>query len=155
MLWITRSRVHIDRVACPWLIRRFVDSDAKFLFVPANQVELVAKKEGAIAFDVPGCELGHYGSKCSFDAIMEKYGLVDKALARLARVVNAADTDNHDRDPVAPGIDAISTGMGLMFCDDSENIEAQFTIYDALYAWCKLEVAKGQSKPKKPTKSKD
>jgi hypothetical protein len=149
MLWITRSHVHVDRVACPWLIKRFVDSDARFLFVPANQVEIVAKQENAIPFDIPGCELGHYDKKCSFEAIIEKYGLTDKALARLAKIVNAADTDNLAKDPIAAGLEAIATGFGLLHPDDLENLDVQFKVYDALYAWCRLEVAKNSKLPSK------
>lgn len=142
MLWITRSHVHVDRVACPWLIRRFIDSDAEFLFVAPSEVVAVAAAQEAIPFDIPGAELGHKDGGCSFDAIVAKYGLKDKALLRLARIVNAADTDRLSDDPLAAGLEAIATGYGLRFPDDLENIERQFEIYDALYAWCRLEVAK-------------
>src|SRR5512136_2111224 len=111
MLWITRSHVHVDRVACPWLITRFVDSQAEFLFVPKTQIDDVVKREGAIPFDSPNAELGHHDSKCSFEAIIEKYGLTDKALLRLARIVHAADTDADLRaDEIAPGLEAIAVG---------------------------------------------
>lgn len=142
MKWITRSHIHVDRVACPWLIKHFVDSQAEFLFVAANQVDEIAKREGAIPFDTPGAELGHKGDKCSFDAIIEKYGLKDKALLRLAKVINAADTNRLGEDPIATGFEAIAVGFSLRFPDDQENLRHQFDTYDALYAWCRLDVAK-------------
>jgi len=143
MLWVTRSHVHVDRVACPWLIRRFVDSGAEFLFVAAKEVEGVAARTGAIPFDVPGAELGHHGDECSFDAIIAKYGLKDRALLRLAKNVNAADTDRPAADPIAAGLEAMASGFGLRFPDDPENGERQFEVYDALYAWCQVEIARG------------
>jgi hypothetical protein len=131
----------VDRVACPWLIRRFVDSRAEFLFVGSSEVAAIAEVTGATPFDVPGAELGHRDGACSFDAVIAKYGLKDKALLRLARVVNAADTDRPGNDPLAAGLEAIAAGYGLRFPDDLENLERQFEVYDALYAWCCLEVA--------------
>jgi hypothetical protein len=142
MKWITRSHVHVDRVACPWLISRFVDCDAEFIFTAASQVKERAEKENAIAFDIPGAELGHIDSCCSFDSIIKKYQLKDKALLRLAKIVNAADTDRMPDDPIAAGLEAIAVGYSLRFPDDYENIRRQFEVYDALYAWCRLEVAK-------------
>jgi hypothetical protein len=142
MLWITRSHVHVDRVACPWLIQRFVDGDAEFLFVAPCEVEATAASTGAIPFDTPGVELGHHDGACSFDAIVAKYGLKDRALLRMAKIVNAADTDRMSSDPLAAGLEAIATGFSLRFSDDLENLERQFEVYDALYAWCRLEVAK-------------
>lgn len=144
MKWITRSHVHVDRVACPWLIKRFVDSEAEFLFVPASQVEEVAKREQAIPYDISGAELGHHGESCTFDTIIAKYGLKDKALLRLAKIVNAADTDRMAADPKASGLEAIAVGFSIRFPDDYENIRRQLELYDALYAWCRLEVAKGK-----------
>lgn len=141
MKWVTRSHVHVDRAACPWLITRFVDSDAEFLFVPKGVVEEVATREGATAFDAPGVELGHHGGKCSFEAIVEKYGLADKALLKLAKIVNAADTNNLAADPLAAGLEAIATGYSIRFPDDRENLAHQFEVYDALYSWCRLTVA--------------
>ncbi len=141
MKWITRSHVHVDRVACPWLISRFIDSSAEFLFVPKSQVLTVAEKEGAIAFDTPGAALHHRGSLCTFDVLIEEYELEDKALLRLARIVNAADTDNLQDDPMAAGLEAIAVGFGLRFPDDFANLAHQFEMYDALYAWCRLDVA--------------
>lgn len=143
MKWITRSHVHVDRVACPWLITRFVDSEAEFLFVPKSQVNKVAEDTGAIPFDAPGVELGHRDGKCSFEAILEHYGLADKALLRLARIVHAADVEQDlDTDPIARGLEAIAVGYSLRFPDDLENLEQQFEVYDALYAWCRLQVAR-------------
>jgi len=142
MKWVTRSHVHVDRVACPWLIRRFVDSDAEFIFVPKSEVTGVAEKEGAIPFDAPGVELGHHDGKCSFETIIDKYGLTDKALLRLARIVHAADTKDRDSDPLAPGFEAIAVGYSIRFPDDEENLARQFDVYDALYAWCRLDVAR-------------
>ena len=142
MKWVTRSHVHVDRVACPWLILRFVDSRAEFLFVPAERVEQAAKDEGAIPFDVRGAELGHHGERCSFDAIVEKYGLKDPALLRLARIVRSADTGKAAEEPLAAGLEAIASGFSLRYPDDQENLRRQFEVYDSLYAWCRLEVAK-------------
>jgi len=141
MKWVTRSHVHVDRVACPWLISRFVDSEAEFIFVPKNQVEKVADETGATPVDVPGAELGHKDGKCSFEAIIEKYELTDKALIRLAKIVHAADVaaDLHT-DEIAPGLEAIAVGYSLRFPDDFENLERQFDVYDALYAWCRLQI---------------
>ncbi len=144
MKWVTRSHVHVDRVACPWLITRFVDSDAFFLFVPQSQVMETAESEGAIPFDSPGATLNHEGDLCTFDIIIRNYQLVDKALLRMAKIVNAADTDRFDRDPLAAGLEAVAVGYGLRFPDDLENIEAQFAVYDALYAWCCLQTAKSK-----------
>ena len=143
MKWVTRSHVHVDRVACPWLITRFIDSEAEFLFVPKSQVDMVASAEGAIPFDAPGVELGHHDGLCSFETIIRKYELTDKALLRLAKIVHAADTDQFETDPMAVGLEAIAVGYSLRFPDDLENLHRQFELYDALYAWCRLQVAKG------------
>ena len=142
MKWMTRSHVHVDRVACPWLISRFIDSDAEFLFAPKTQVLERAAKEGAIAFDTPGAELHHEGDLCTFDVIIRKFGLTDPALLRMARVINAADTNRLDKDPLAAGFEAIAVGYGLRFPDDLENLERQFDVYDSLYAWCRPNVAR-------------
>ena len=142
MKWITRSHVHVDRVACPWLISRFIDNEAEFLFVPASQIEQAARESGAIPFDAPGVELGHHDGRCSFETIILKYGLKDPGLLRLAKIVHAADIDEDlDTDPLARGVEAIATGFSLRFPDDLENLAHQFEVYDALYAWCRLEVA--------------
>ena len=140
MKWITRSHVHVDRVACPWLISRFIDSEAEFIFVPKTQVLERAGKEGAIAFDTPGAALHHEGDLCTFDVIIRKFDLNDPALLRLARVVNAADTDRLYKDQLAAGLEAIAVGYGLRFPNDLENLKRQFEVYDALYAWCRLDV---------------
>lgn len=143
MKWITRSHVHVDRVACPWLISRFVDSNAEFLFVPASQVKEQAEMEDATPFDIPGVELGHVDGCCSFESIIEKYQLKDKALLRLAKIVHAADVEeDRSSDPIAPGLEAIAVGFSLRYPDDYENLQHQFEVYDALYAWCRLAVAR-------------
>ena len=143
MKWITRSHVHVDRVACPWLILRFVDNEAEFLFVPANQVKKVAAETDAIPFDAPDVELGHHEGRCSFEAIIQKYELKDPALIRLAKIVHSADVAaDIDKDPIARGLEAIAVGYGIRYPDDEENLLQQFEVYDALYAWCRLQVAK-------------
>lgn len=147
MKWITREHVKVDRVACPWLIRKFVDPDAQFLFVPADQVTEIARNEGATSYDCEGDELGHHGKECSFDAILKKYGLAgDPALALLARIVNGADTDNtlwHQ--PESAGLKAIAEGFRQMgFTNDIEQNEAEWIVYDALYAYCEEMVRRGR-----------
>jgi hypothetical protein len=145
MLWITRSHVHVDRVACPWLITRFIDNEAEFLFVPASQVEKVALETEAIPFDAPGVELGHKDGRCSFESIILKYGLKEPGLLRLAQIVHAADvSEDITKDPIASGLEAIASGFSLRFPDDEENLSHQFDVYDALYAWCRLQVVKKQ-----------
>jgi hypothetical protein len=142
--WLTRSHVHVDRVACPWLISRFIDNEAEFLFVPKSRVEQVVKETGATPFDAPGVELGHHEGRCSFESIMLKYDLKDPALLRLAQIVHAADVaEDLDKDPQARGLEAIASGYSLRYPDDEENLMHQFEVYDALYAWCRLQVAKG------------
>ena len=143
MKWVTRSHVHVDRAACPWLITRFVDSEAEFIYVAKNQVEQVVKETGAIPYDVPNVQLGHKGGKCSFESIIEKYELTDPALLRLAKIVHAADIESElHTDTIAAGLEAIATGFSIRFPDDLENLERQLEVYDALYAWCRLQVAK-------------
>lgn len=145
MKWITRSHVHVDRVACPWLITRFVDSAAEFLFVPKSEVPRVAEETGAIPFDVTGAELGHKDGRCSFESIIARYQLQDPALLRLARIVHAADVESDiDTDPIARGLEAIAVGYGLRYPRDHDNLARQFEVYDALYAWCRLETAGGR-----------
>jgi hypothetical protein len=145
MKWITRSHVHVDRVACPWLISRFIDNEAEFLFVPPNQVKAIVEKTGAIPFDAMGqAELDHHEGRCSFESIMLKYELKDPALLRMAKVVHAADVaPDIDKDPIARGLEAIAVGYSLRYPDDEENLAHQFEVYDSLYAWCRLQVAKG------------
>jgi hypothetical protein len=147
MKWITRERVKVDRVACPWLIRKFVDPDAEFLFVPRDRVMEIAAREGATPFDVEGVELGHHGGECSFEAILHKYGLDgDPALALLGKIVNGADTDNELwRQPEGPGLEAIAEGFRhLGFRDDHEINRAEWIVYDALYAYCQEMVRSGK-----------
>jgi hypothetical protein len=137
MKWVTRARPKVDRVACPWLIRRFVDREAEFVYAPPDQVAAVASREGAIPFDVPGAELGHRGPECSFDAIIRKYGLGDAALGRLALIVRGADTGAKDLTPESPGLEAIAEGFRLVYTDDHELLERELPVYDALYAYCR------------------
>ncbi len=138
MRWVTREHVKVDRVACPWLIRKFVDPDAEFLFVPPDQVAAIAADRGAIPFDAPGVELGHHDGKCSFEAIVAKYGIGDPAIGLLAQIVHGADVaaDLYGRRE-APGLQAIAEGfryLGLR--DDHEILAREFVVYDALYAYC-------------------
>jgi hypothetical protein len=137
MKWVTRERPKIDRLACPWLIKRFMDPAAEILYVPPTQVLAVARAQGAIPFDVPGVELTHDGSLCSFDAFLKKYELRDPALARLAKIVRAADTDTLDCSPQAPGLLAITLGLAANIRDDQELLSIGMLIYDALYKWCR------------------
>jgi hypothetical protein len=142
MKWVTRAHVHVDRVACPWLISRFVDSEAEFVFVATDIVDQFGQNEVATPFDLEGAELGHQNGHCSFVSIIEKYHLTDKALVQLADVVNAADTDQLDANPYARGLEALAQGFSLMYPDDVSNLEAQFVVYDALYAFFRLKVAR-------------
>ena len=137
MRWVTRERPKIDRIACPWLIKRFIDRDAEILYVPPVDVLRIARERTAIPFDVPGVELTHAGPLCSFDAFLDKYHLEDPGLARLAEIVRAADTDTLDRSPQAPGLLAITLGLGANFADDQALLAAGLVVYDALYAWCR------------------
>ena len=148
MKWVTRSHVHVDRVACPWVITRFVDSEAEFLFVAASQIEKVTTETGAIPFDAPGVELGHKeDGSCSFESIIQKYGLKEPGLLRLAKIVHAADVaEDIDTDPIARGLEAIAVGYSLRFPEDLENLEHQFGVYDALYAWCRIQAVKDQAR---------
>jgi hypothetical protein len=142
MKWITRERVKVDRVACPWLIKKFVDPGAEFLFVPSDEVLRISEEQEAIPYDVDGVELGHHGKKCSFEAILKKYNLeIDPALVLLGRIVNGADTDNSlYHQPEGPGLVAIAEGFRhLGFRDDHEILEHEFIVYEALYAYCKKE----------------
>ena len=147
MKWITRARVKVDRVACPWLIKKFVDKNAEFIFVPAEQVQAEAAFLGAIPFDVPGVELGHHNKECSFEAIVKKYNLFnDPALVLLARIVNGADTDNTlYSQPEGPGLSAVAEGFRhLGLADDHAISKAEWIVYDALYAYCKEMVKQGR-----------
>lgn len=141
MKWITRARPKIDRIACPWLIERFIDSAPEFLYVPADQVLSIAAETGAEPYDVPGVELGHVGELCSFDAFLRKFGLTDPALRRLANIVRGADTARLDLAPEAAGLYAISLGLSHNFADDHEMLRHGMVMYDALYAWCQAQGA--------------
>jgi hypothetical protein len=147
MKWITRERVKVDRVACPWLIKKFVDQEAEFVFVPADQVMEEAKRLGAVPYDVKDVELGHHGRECSFEAILKKYALVsDAALVLLGRIVNGADTDNTlYNQPEGPGLEAIAEGFRhLGYKDDHALNAAEWIVYDALYAYCQAMVRQGK-----------
>jgi hypothetical protein len=137
MKWVTRARPKVDRVACPWLIKRFVDPEAEFLYVPADEVMNAVKRENAIPFDVPNVELGHQGPECTFDAIIRKYNLTDPALQRLAVIVRGADTAAKELAPECPGLEAIAEGFRLAYANDHELLERELPVYDALYAYCK------------------
>ena len=137
MKWITRERPKIDRIACPWLIARFIDKEPEFLYVPAAQVLAIAEATGAVPYDVPGVEMTHVGELCSFDAFLGKYGLDDPALQQLATIVRGADTSRLDLTPESAGLYAISRGLSQTFADDHEMLRHGLVMYDALYAWCK------------------
>jgi hypothetical protein len=140
MKWVTRKRARVDRIACPWLISRFIDHEPTFLFVPADQVTHVAEREGAIPYDVPGVELGHQGERCSFDALLDKFRLTDPALRALALIVRGADTNARQLTPESAGLYALATGFQAMAKDDHDNMAKQFPAYDALYAYCRATV---------------
>jgi hypothetical protein len=147
--WVTRERPKIDRIACPWLIRRFVDPQAEFLYVPTGRVFAVAAETGATPYDIPGAEpFSHDGEKCSFDAFLELYDLADSALATLAVIVRGADTARLDLAPQSAGLLAISLGLSVNFADDHEMLERGMLVYDALYAWCRS--ARGETHNWKP-----
>ncbi len=137
MKWVTRERPKIDRLACPWLIRRFIDPDGDILYVPSADVLDVARDWDATPFDVPGVELSHVGARCSFDAFLDKYALTDPALEQLARIVRGADTSRLDLAPQSAGLFAVSLGLSAVFADDQELLRHGLVLYDALYAWCK------------------
>ena len=139
MKWVTREHVKVDRVACPWLIRRYVDPEAEFLFVPAETVDEVAKRDGATPFDAPGVRLGHRDGRCSFETIIEEYRLLerDPALREMAAIVHGADVASDvDRTPESRGLLAIAEGFGLILDDDHAILAAELPVYDALHAWC-------------------
>jgi hypothetical protein len=136
MKWITRERPKIDRIACPWLITRFIDKDAEFLYVPANDVLRMASETGATPYDIPGVAFSHVGELCSFDAFLSAYKLEHPALKQLAEIVRGADTSRLDLTPQSPGLYAISLGLSEVFKDDHEMLKHGLVMYDALYAWC-------------------
>jgi hypothetical protein len=137
MKWITRERPKIDRIACPWLIARFIDQEPEFLYVPSDKVLEVAERTGATPYDIPGVEFSHVGEKCSFDAFLERYNLRDPALDRLALIVRGADTSRLDMTPQSAGLFAISLGLSAVFADDHEMLRHGMVMYEALYAWCR------------------
>jgi hypothetical protein len=145
MKFVTRANAKVDRIACPWLISRFVDPDAEFLFVPADQVLQVARERGAIPFDVPGVELGHMEGRCSFESILRKFKLAAPGLLELAKIVHAADvSEDLAISPEGAGLKAIAVGFALVHGeDDARKLELEYPMYDALYAWCKAKVARG------------
>ena len=139
MKWITRERPKIDRIACPWLIARFIDKAPEFLYVPAAEVLRQAQATGAVPYDIPDVEMGHVGERCSFDAFLTKYGLDDPALQRLAAIVRGADTSRLDLTPQSAGLYAISVGLSKNYPDDHEMLAHGMVVYDALYAWCRTQ----------------
>ena len=147
MNYVTRAHAKVDRIACPWLIKRFIDRDARFFFVPVDEVMETAKREPAIPFDVPNVELSHHGERCSFDAIIEKHRITDPALLRLAEIVRGADTPNRHVTPESAGLYALAAGFRALspsrFEDDHALLEVEFPVYDALYEFCRMQT--GQS----------
>lgn len=147
MKWITREKAKVDRIACPWLIKKFVDPDAVFLFVPKDRVMEEAKREGAIPFDTPGAELFHYREGgyefVTFDSIVRKYKLKDEALLELAKIVRGADASIQDAPQESAGLEAAATGFNIIAKDDFDNMKMQFPVYDALYEYCKYKVKEG------------
>jgi len=152
-LWVTRARPKIDRTACPWLIRRFVDPDAVFLFVAPTEVDRVADRFGAVPFDVEGVFWSHRGDDCTFDTMLQEFGLQSDPLAHLAAIIRGADTDRADLAPEAAGLLATSLGLSRMYRDDLEQLSAAMTLYDALYRWCRdaTQESHGWPPAKSPT----
>ncbi len=137
MKWVTRERPKIDRIACPWLVTRYIDREPEFLFVPPSRVMSVATETGAIPYDVPDVELSHEGELCSFDAFLNRYALSEPALAQLAVIVRGADTGRPDLAPQSAGLLAVSLGLSAIYSDDHEMLRHGLVLYDALYAWCR------------------
>ena len=140
MKWVTREKAKVDRIACPWLIKNFIDPEPEFLFVSSDKVLDVAKRQNAIPFDIPNVELGHHDGECSFDAIVTKYKLDDPALLELAKIVRSADSHNPELAPESIGLEAIAEGFRDITKDDFDNMSKQFYVYDALYSYCKCKV---------------
>lgn len=142
MKWVTRERPKTDRIACPWLILNFIDPDAEFLYVPADEVLEVAKREVALSYDAPGARYTHRDGLCSFEVLVEEYGIADPAIALLARIVHGADVaDDRDATPQSRGLLAVAEGFHLLDLDDHRQLELSLPVYDALYAWCRNEIA--------------
>lgn len=150
MKWVTRERPKIDRIACPWLVARFIDKAPEFLFVPAADVMRVAQRTGAVPYDVSGVELTHVGERCSFDAFLLKYSLSDPALQQLATIVRGADTSRQDLAPEAAGLFAISLGLSHNFAEDQQMLKHGMVVYDALFAWCRHCQDESHGWPPKP-----
>ena len=141
MKWVTRERPKTDRIACPWLIRNFIDSEAEFLYVPADEVLAVAEREGAHSYDAPGARYTHHDGLCSFEVLVEEYAIDDPAIALLARIVHGADvSEDRDATPQSRGLLAVAEGFHLLELDDHRQLELSLPVYDALYAWCRNEV---------------
>jgi len=138
--WVTREYVHVDRTACPWLIKKFIDAKAEFIFVPTEKIDEVAKTDGAIPFDAPGVKFGHRDVKCSFETIIEEYDLKDPVLYELAKIIHSADTSDKEAAPEGMGLDAIMTGVRFNVKDDFEAVKKAAYIYDALYSYCKFKL---------------
>lgn len=147
MKWVTREHVHVDRTACPWLIKRFVDPKAEFIFVPTEKVLEIVKKENAIPYDVQGVELGHHGEKCSFDAIIEKYKIKNPVVLEVAKIVRAADTGKMGSVPEATGLEAVMSGISIVAEDDHEAATKASIVYDALYTRSKMKLIEERLKP--------
>jgi hypothetical protein len=145
MKWVTREHVHVDRTACPWLIKKFVDTQAEFIFVPVEKIEEVVKKEKAIPFDAPNVELGHHDEKCSFDSIIEKYNIKDPAVLELAKIVRSADTES-EATPEGAGLSAVMTGISIIAKDDHEAIKNARSVYNALYTYSRLKLLREKFK---------
>jgi hypothetical protein len=148
MKWVTRERPKTDRIACPWLIKNFIDLDAEFLYVPADQVLAVAEREGGHSYDAPGAEYTHRDGLCSFEVLLQDFSVDDLALARLARIVHGADVaDDRDATPQSLGLLAVAEGFHLLNLGDHRQLELSLPVYDALYAWCRNEVAQDGATP--------
>ncbi len=142
MKWVTRERPKTDRIACPWLIRKLIDPDAQFLYVPADQVLDAAEREGAYSYDAPGARYTHRDGLCSFEVLVEEYEISDPAVQLLARIVHGADVaDDRDATRQSPGLQAVAEGFHYIYADDHEQLEAELPVYDALYSWCQHQVA--------------
>jgi len=139
MKWVTREHVHVDRTACPWLIKKFIDPRAQFIFAPLEKIPAIVKREKAIPYDCPDVELGHHGGECSFDAIVKKYDIRDQAVHEMARIIRAADTDSMDQVPEAIGLEAVLVGIAHSSKDDKDAVRKARLVYDALYAHCRLK----------------
>jgi hypothetical protein len=147
MKWVTREHPKTDRIACPWLIRKFIDADAEIVYVPKDEVLAYAERAGAISFDAPGARYTHRDGKCSFETLVEEYAIDDPAISVLARVVHGADvSDDRDSTPQSRGLEAIADGFALLDLDDQRQLELELPVYDALYAWAQSQVAEGVSK---------